>query len=122
FSRDWSSDVCSSDLTGDIVLVGHSMGGMTVMALAEAEPGLFRDRVLGVGLISTSAGGLHRITWGLGSMLGGAVNRYGPRALQQLSPHQEFFDSLRRGCKGPEVVFDGLGSVRPPVPLAGVRL
>lgn len=39
-----------------LVLVGHSMGGMAVMALAEQRPDLFADRVVGVGLISTSAG------------------------------------------------------------------
>ena len=38
------------------MLVGHSMGGMTIMALAERHPALFRDRVLGVALVSTSAG------------------------------------------------------------------
>ncbi|MGI8817176.1 MAG: alpha/beta fold hydrolase [Pseudonocardia sp.] len=42
--------------TGPVVLVGHSMGGMTIMALAEAHPELFGDRVLGVALMSTSAG------------------------------------------------------------------
>lgn len=41
---------------GPIVLVGHSMGGMAVMALAEQRPDLFAERVAGVGLISTSAG------------------------------------------------------------------
>ena len=41
-----------------VVLVGHSMGGMTVVALAEQHPELFGDRVVGVGLISTTAGGL----------------------------------------------------------------
>ena len=41
---------------GDLVLVGHSMGGMTIMALAERHPALFRDRVLGVALVNTSAG------------------------------------------------------------------
>lgn len=48
---------------GPMVLVGHSMGGMTIMALAEEHPELFGDRVVGVGLISTTAGGLepHRI-------------------------------------------------------------
>ena len=40
------------------VIFGHSMGGMTVMALADAHPELFAERVLAVGLISTSAGGL----------------------------------------------------------------
>jgi pimeloyl-ACP methyl ester carboxylesterase len=48
---------------GPVVLVGHSMGGMSIIALAEEYPELFGDRVVGVGLISTTAGGLdpHRI-------------------------------------------------------------
>jgi pimeloyl-ACP methyl ester carboxylesterase len=41
---------------GPLVLVGHSMGGMTVMALAEQRPELFTERVAGVALVSTSAG------------------------------------------------------------------
>ena len=43
---------------GPIVLVGHSMGGMSIVALAEQHPELIGDRVVGVGLISTTAGGL----------------------------------------------------------------
>jgi pimeloyl-ACP methyl ester carboxylesterase len=41
---------------GPLMLVGHSMGGMTIMALAEQRPELFADRVLGVAFIATSAG------------------------------------------------------------------
>jgi pimeloyl-ACP methyl ester carboxylesterase len=41
---------------GPIVLVGHSMGAMTIIALAEQEPNLFADRIRGVALIGTSAG------------------------------------------------------------------
>ncbi|MDQ3577376.1 MAG: alpha/beta hydrolase [Actinomycetota bacterium] len=41
---------------GQIVLIGHSMGGMAIMALAELRPDLFADRVRGVALIGTSAG------------------------------------------------------------------
>ena len=40
---------------GRIILVGHSMGGMTIMAFAEQYPQWFGDRVTGVALISTSA-------------------------------------------------------------------
>lgn len=40
-----------------VVLVGHSMGGMSIVALAEQYPELFGDRVVGLGLISTTAGG-----------------------------------------------------------------
>ncbi len=41
---------------GPLVLVGHSMGGMTVMALAEQYPELFEQRIAGVAFVSTSAG------------------------------------------------------------------
>jgi pimeloyl-ACP methyl ester carboxylesterase len=41
--------------TGPVVLVGHSMGGMTVMQLAADHPELFGDRVVGVMLLSTSS-------------------------------------------------------------------
>ncbi|GAA4378330.1 alpha/beta hydrolase [Nocardioides caricicola] len=41
-----------------VVLVGHSMGGMTIVALAEQHPELFGDRVVGTALIATTAGGL----------------------------------------------------------------
>jgi len=42
--------------TGPVVLGGHSMGGMTIMALAERHPRLFTERIVGVALIATSAG------------------------------------------------------------------
>jgi pimeloyl-ACP methyl ester carboxylesterase len=43
---------------GPVVLAGHSMGGMTIMALARRHPELFGPRVVGVFLLATSAGGL----------------------------------------------------------------
>ena len=51
--------------TGRIVLIGHSMGGMTIMALAELWPEVFAERVAGVVLISTSAGRLDEVSFGL---------------------------------------------------------
>lgn len=42
---------------GQVVLVGHSLGGMTIMALAEQRPELFASRIAGVVLVATSAGG-----------------------------------------------------------------
>ncbi len=41
---------------GPITLVGHSMGGMTIMALADQFPETVRSRVVGVGFVATSAG------------------------------------------------------------------
>lgn len=44
--------------TGPVVLAGHSMGGMSIMALARQRPELFGTRVVGALLLATSAGGL----------------------------------------------------------------
>ena len=57
--------------SGPIVLVGHSMGGMAVMALADQHPELFGPdgRVLAVALINTSSGDLRTATLGLPSAL-----------------------------------------------------
>ena len=41
---------------GPVVLVGHSMGGMTLMTFARQHPDLVRDRVAGAFLLATSAG------------------------------------------------------------------
>ena len=43
---------------GPLILIGHSMGGMTIMALAQSRPEWFGSRVRGVALFSTSAGEL----------------------------------------------------------------
>ena len=42
--------------TGPVVLDGHSMGGMAVMALAQHRQELFGDRIRGVALLGTAAG------------------------------------------------------------------
>ncbi len=42
--------------TGPVVLAGHSMGGISIMAFAAEEPEYFAERVAGVALVATSAG------------------------------------------------------------------
>jgi len=46
-----------------VVLVGHSMGGMTIMALAAQRPELFGPKVIGVVLISTAAHLVDAANW-----------------------------------------------------------
>ena len=43
-------------LTGDhpVILVGHSIGGMTIQTLARDNPAFFNERVAGAGLINTT--------------------------------------------------------------------
>jgi len=79
-----------------VVLVGHSMGGMGIVALAEQSPELFGDRVVGVALVSTTAGGLdpHRLVAPLmPSTLGRGVAM---RAMATMAHGHRAIDGLRR--------------------------
>lgn len=48
---------------GPVVLVGHSMGGMTIMALADQRPELFGTKVIGAALISTAVSEIDPTVW-----------------------------------------------------------
>lgn len=81
---------------GDVILVGHSMGGMSIIAFAERHPELFARRVAGVALVSTTAGGLqpHRT---LGRWIPDRVGQLmAPRVIAALAKAPELVDSARR--------------------------
>ena len=61
---------------GPVVLVGHSMGGMTVFAHARLYPQRYPARVVGVALISSAAEGVSRSP--LGEVLRNPAPRGGP--------------------------------------------
>ena len=63
-ARDMADLVDDLAPTGPLVLAGHSIGGMTLMALADARPEIFQ-RVVGVAFVSTSSGALDTVTLGL---------------------------------------------------------
>lgn len=70
---------------GGAVLVGHSMGGMTIMHLAAQRPEDFGSRVRGVVLVATSLGDLASLDLGLPRPLSGAVQRYGASVLRRVA-------------------------------------
>jgi pimeloyl-ACP methyl ester carboxylesterase len=82
--------------TGPIVLVGHSMGGMTVMALAEQHPELFRDRVAGVALLGTSAGDWDSVDLGLPPVGMKLWRRVGPGVVKLLGSQVGLVEATRR--------------------------
>jgi pimeloyl-ACP methyl ester carboxylesterase len=49
------ADIVTGLSIGPVVLVGHGMGGLAVLAMAARHPSLFTDRVAGVVLLSTAA-------------------------------------------------------------------
>ncbi len=81
---------------GPVVLVGHSMGGMTIVALAEQHPELFGDRIIGVGLISTTAGGLEPSKILLPMIPARLAGEVGHRAVRTLARGHRVVDGLRR--------------------------
>jgi pimeloyl-ACP methyl ester carboxylesterase len=72
---------------GPIVLVGHSMGGMTILALADQHPELFARRVRGLALMSTSTGKLAAVTLGLPALLARAKGPLLPLLLRGARSH-----------------------------------
>jgi pimeloyl-ACP methyl ester carboxylesterase len=87
-------DACAP--TGRIVLVGHSMGGMTIMALADRCPGLFGDRVVGVALIGTSTGKLASVTFGLPAAMQHVTGRVLPYLTRGMRGRPQLFEGGRR--------------------------
>ncbi|WP_250028590.1 alpha/beta fold hydrolase [Paractinoplanes maris] len=63
---------------GHIILVGHSMGGMTIMAFAEQYPEWFGKRVTGVVLMSTSAGLIDKTKLGIPTLVARASAPFFP--------------------------------------------
>jgi pimeloyl-ACP methyl ester carboxylesterase len=75
--------------TGPLILVGHSLGGMTILEYAHRYREVFTKRVAGVVLVSTSAEGASHTRYGLGPNLArlvrmvemssaGVIARFGP--------------------------------------------
>lgn len=77
---DLSDVIESCAVDGDVVLIGHSMGGMTIMALAEQHPEWFGTRVQGAVLLATSAGAIGSVTLGLPKPIARIAHRLVPSA------------------------------------------
>ena len=88
---------------GDVVLVGHSMGGMTILALAAEHPELFggpesgdHARVRGVVLVSTTDGHWSEMTLGLPLAAAALFQRTAPRVFALLGRGHTLVDRTRR--------------------------
>ncbi len=81
---------------GPVVLIGHSMGGMTILALAHQHPEWFGRRIVGVGLVSTCADGMGDVTFGLPRSVARVLNGVSPSLLKTLARAPRLFERGRR--------------------------
>jgi pimeloyl-ACP methyl ester carboxylesterase len=65
-----------------VVLIGHSMGAMTIMRYADEHPELFGRKIIAAGLLNTSSGGLGQVTLGLPAALSRLTWRVMPHGLR----------------------------------------
>jgi pimeloyl-ACP methyl ester carboxylesterase len=80
----------------DVVFAGHSMGGMTIMALAEQHPELFGPRIVAVALLSTSTGKLAEAAFGLPSAVVPVTSRVVPFLTRGMRSRPQVFERGRR--------------------------
>ncbi|MDQ0794504.1 alpha/beta fold hydrolase [Streptomyces sp. B1I3] len=103
--RDLKAVIDAAAPEGPLVLVGHSMGGMTMMALADRYPELIRDRVAAVAFVGTSSGKLGEVNFGLPVAGVNAVRRVLPGVLKALGSQAEL---VERGRRATADLFAGL--------------
>src|SRR3954451_23546931 len=89
--------------TGPVVLVGHSMGGMTVLALADQHPELFGSRVIGVGLVGTAAGAFAETILGIPGVVGRALRPVAPGVIRAANRRAHLLEQGRQA--GSDVAF-----------------
>jgi pimeloyl-ACP methyl ester carboxylesterase len=102
------------------VLVGHSMGGMTVLALADSHPELFGSHVVGAGLVSSSSGRLADVTLGIPTALARVVRRAAPGVVSALGHAPRIVELGRRTGTDLEYALTRLYSFSSHVPPAAV--
>ncbi|MFB4320166.1 alpha/beta fold hydrolase [Actinomadura sp. 21ATH] len=78
-----------------VVLVGHSMGGMTIMRYADENPEAIGRKVLAAGLLCTSSGGLGQVTLGLPAAMARLTQRVLPRALRAAGAGSPAIEKVR---------------------------
>ncbi|HVX70610.1 MAG TPA: alpha/beta hydrolase [Mycobacteriales bacterium] len=101
---------------GPVVLVGHSMGGMTILSLADQRPDLFGDRIAGVALLSTSTGNVAKEIVGVPGAVSRLVSPFVPAGAKLVQRRAATIERGRRVGSDVGFLFTRFISYGPGVP------
>lgn len=118
---DLESVIAAAAPTGPLVLAGHSMGGMTMMALADQRPRLVDERVVAAAFVATSAGGVGPATFGVSAGLSRGLGRVAPRLLAGLAARPGLWRHVRVAARDVESLLVDRFSFASPVSEDTVR-
>lgn len=107
---------------GPVMLVGHSMGGMSMMALALDHEEFVEERVVGAAFVATSPGDLSGVSYGFGRLGGHLIRRLTPWTSSVLAPRQNLVDVGIRQARDLVDFMVDFGSFGSPVPLSIAQL
>ncbi|NDU72492.1 alpha/beta fold hydrolase [Actinomadura sp. DSM 109109] len=103
-----------------VVLIGHSMGGMTIMRYADENPGLVGRKILAAGLLCTSSGGLGEVTLGMPALIARTTHRLMPAALGALGAGSGAVERVRHLGRGAATLVEDLVAFGPDASPAAV--
>ncbi|TDB90421.1 alpha/beta hydrolase [Actinomadura sp. 7K534] len=89
-----------------VVLVGHSMGGITIMRYADENPELFGRKIVATGLLCTSSAGLGEVTLGMPALLARVGHRVMPRAIAALGAGSGAVEKVRHLGRGSAILVE----------------
>ncbi len=95
-AKDLAQVIAAVAPEGPVVLAGHSMGAMTILALADEHPELFNERIAGVALIASSAQAVPLPTPGVPAAASRLANRVAPGVLKALARRPDLVEHGRR--------------------------
>lgn len=106
---------------GPVVLIGHSLGAMAIMELARQRPEWIGSRIVGAGLVSTSAGNLDEVSL-IRGLPGAAFNRIAEPLLATLNRAPTLVEKGRKaGTDLGYVVTKQMSFGRDDVPVSSVE-
>ncbi|GAB3277992.1 alpha/beta hydrolase [Actinocorallia lasiicapitis] len=104
-----------------VILVGHSMGGMTIMRFADDYPELIGTKVIAAALLNTSSGALDEVTLGLPAAIARINKKVLPRGIKAAGFGAGYLERLRHLSKETSLLIEDLIAFGPDASPAAVR-